>query len=132
VLSFKGKSLFASSGDSLVRISIEDVPVLRFDVELYGIPYDKSVGHEVTVNFITDINNDGVFFTDSSGLAMQERRLNYRPTWELNLTQNQNITANYYPIGSAMAIRDDTWQLTVMNNRAQGGSVIKNGRIELM
>jgi hypothetical protein len=25
---------------------------LRFDVELYGIPYDPLIGHEVTVNFL--------------------------------------------------------------------------------
>lgn len=63
---------------------------------------------------------------------MQKRVLNYRPTWDLELTANQNITANYYPVGSGIAIRDDDWQLTVMNTRAQGGSVINNGRIELM
>jgi len=57
-----------------VRISIEDLPVIRFDVELYGIPYNKEIGHEVTVNFLApEINNEGIFFTDSSGLAMQKR-----------------------------------------------------------
>lgn len=85
------------------------------------------------MNFLApEINNDGVFYTDSNGLAMQKRKLNYRPTWDLQLTANQNITANYYPINSAIAIIEDDWQLTVMNSRAQGGSVIKNGRIELM
>jgi hypothetical protein len=63
---------------------------------------------------------------------MQKRILNYRPTWDLELTAKQNITANYYPVNSAIAIRDDDWQMTVMNTRAQGGSVINPGRIELM
>lgn len=85
------------------------------------------------MNFLApEIYNDGVFYTDSNGLAMQKRKLNYRPTWDLQLTANQNITANYYPINNAIAIIEDDWQLTVMNSRAQGGSVIKNGRIELM
>lgn len=132
ILTFKGDSE-GTTGDALVRISIEDLPVLRFDVELYGIPYNKKIGHEVTVNFIApEINNKGIFYTDASGLAMQKRQLNFRPTWDLQLTQNQNITANYYPVQSAIAIVEDDWQLTVMNSRSQGGSVIVDGRIELM
>lgn len=124
MLNFKGNAE-GTTGDAVVRISIEDLPVLRFDVELYGIPYNKLIGHEVTVNFIApQIDNNGVFYTDSNGLAMQRRQLNFRPTWNLNLTANQNITANYYPINSAIAIVDEDWQLTVMNTRAQGGSVI--------
>ena len=63
---------------------------------------------------------------------MQKRVLNYRPTWDLELRANQNITANYYPVGSAIVIKDNYWQLSVMNSRAQGGSVINPGRIELM
>jgi hypothetical protein len=102
-------------------------------VLLFGIPQTQSFGHEVTVNFIApEIDNDSTFYTDSSGLAMQKRKLNYRPTWDLNLAAGQNNTANYYPVGSAIAIRDENWQLTVMNTRSQGGSVLKKGRIELM
>ena len=130
------KAFWKTQGDAVVRVSIEDdLPVLRFDVELYGIPYNKKVGHEVTVNFLApELDNKGVFYTDSNGLAMQKRILNYRPTWDLDLTANQNITANYYPVGSAIALVDleQDWQLTVMNSRSQGGSVINRGRIELM
>jgi lysosomal alpha-mannosidase len=98
VITFTGGA-DGDTGDTLVRISIEDLPVLRFDVELHGVPYDKKIGHEVTVNFITpEIDNQNVFYTDSNGLAMQRRQLNYRPTWDLELPTNQNITANYYPI----------------------------------
>ena len=44
------------------------------------------------------------------------------------------VSSNYYPIGSAIAFRDtrSTLQITVMNDRAQGGAVIENGAIELM
>lgn len=82
MLTFKGDSK-ATTGDAVVRIMIEDLPLLRFDVELYGIPYNRFIGHEVTVNFLTDINHADTFYTDSNGLAMQERILNYRPTWDL-------------------------------------------------
>ena len=41
------------------------------------------------------------------------------------------MSANYYPVTSAIAIRDDTLQFTVMNSRSQGGTVI-DSRVELM
>jgi len=47
---------------------------------------------------------------------------------------NLNSTANYYPVVSAIAIRDTEakTQMTIMNDRTQGGSSLKEGRIELM
>jgi hypothetical protein len=70
IVTFTGQNE-GDTGDTLVRISIEDLPVLRFDVELYGIPYNKDISHEVTVNFlIPEIDNQGLFYTDSNGLAM--------------------------------------------------------------
>ena len=93
------------------------------------------VGHEVTANFFAPtIKNDGVFYTDSNALEMQKRILNFRPTWNLTTVDNLNITANYYPVNSAIAIIDETtnMQMVVMNDRSQGGSVLVDGRIEIM
>ena len=63
---------------------------------------------------------------------MQERVLNYRPTWDL--VTDEYISANYYPINHAIAIKDtnQNLQMTVMNDRSQGGSVIDAGTVELM
>lgn len=69
---------------------------------------------------------------------MQKRVLNYRSTY--NITDkmykyaNENITANYYPINSAISIKDEKlgWHLTVSNDRSQGGSSLKTGQVELM
>ena len=63
---------------------------------------------------------------------MQKRILNYRPTW--NFTTNEPVSGNYYPINSAIAIVDTAkdLQLTVMNDRSQGGSSLNQGRVELM
>lgn len=46
-------------------------------------------------------------------------------------------SANYYPINSAIAVKNDVKesqlkQLTVMNDRAQGGSALQDGSVELM
>lgn len=83
---------------------------MKFDVLLYGLPNQAAVGHEVTVNFYApNIDNAGVFYTDSNGLEMQKRVLNYRPTWDLTITSGGlNVTANYYPVQTAIAIEDLT------------------------
>ena len=71
---------------------------------------------------------------------MQKRILNYRPTWDL-VNKNykdslENITANYFPVQSAISMRDEYTgkQFTVMNDRSQGGSAGLRGRrnIEIM
>lgn len=108
--------------------------ILDVQVKLFGLPNTPDLGHEVTVNFeAKDFDNQNVFWTDSNGMAMQKRVLNYRPTWHLKTIQNLNITANYYPIQSCISMRSaDGWQMNVMNSRSQGGSVLVPGRIELM
>ena len=44
------------------------------------------------------------FYTDSNGLEMQTRIQDERP--EFNLSTDQNISSNYYPVNSAIAMRD--------------------------
>jgi len=51
-----------------------------------------------------DINNDQTFYTDSNALEMQERILNFRPTWDFST--DEPVSGNYYPINSAIAILD--------------------------
>ena len=101
-----------------------------------GIPIEVNgaqTGMEVIVKWqLMDFSNAGTFYTDSNGLEMQKRVLNQRPDY--TLATNMTVSSNYYPINSAIAIRDPDSQLqmTVMNDRAQGGSVIEDGAIELM
>ena len=117
---------------SLRARALRKLAYTQWDVLLYGIPVLQD-GKEVVVCWYTpDIKHGTTFHTDSNGLEMQERKLNYRPTW--TLTTNEPISANYYPINTAISIFNDTnnLQMTVSNDRSQGGSVIEDGRIELM
>ena len=75
---------------------------------------------------------------------MQKRVKDERFSFTLDKSGNQNISWNYYPINSAIAMRNQPQnapngealnqiQVTVMNERSQGGSAtIRKGRIELM
>jgi len=71
---------------AIVYVSIlDDFNVLDIFVKLYGLPNDLEIGREVTVNFeAKDFDNQDEFWTDSNGLAMQKRILNYRPTWNIS------------------------------------------------
>jgi lysosomal alpha-mannosidase len=63
---------------------------------------------------------------------MQKRELNKRDEFDFEYTEGMNITSNFYPVDSAIYIRDDDMQLTVSNSHSQGGSAIQKGRIELV
>ena len=107
--------------------------VIEFEVKLHGIPISDKKGKEVVVNWeLLGFDNAAAFYTDSNGLEMQKRVLNERPDWTLVTDEKQS--SNYYPIQQAIAIRDanSTKQMTVMNDRSQGGSVLSSGSIELM
>lgn len=62
--------------------------------------------------------------------------LNYRPTWDFVNTNlkdsNENITANYFPVQSALSMIDNDLVFTVMNDRSQGASALSDGSIEFM
>jgi len=86
----------------------------------------------VVSRFTTDLQTNGLFYTDSNGRELLERKRNYRPTFELDLTERQS--GNYYPVTSRILIRDTTRQqeVAVLNDRSQGGSSLNDGQVELM
>ena len=53
-------------------VSIDpDLPVVKVDVDLYGLPNIMYGGHEVVMDFKVDnLNNNKTFYTDSNGLEM--------------------------------------------------------------
>ena len=112
--------------------------LIEFDVELNGVPIDLDhQGKDITVNWrmYDGFDANGTFWTDSNGLEMQERHLNQRG-WHYS-PNVQNVSANYYPIQSGIAIRDvsnkSIREVIVMNDRLQGGSAdLTKGTIELM
>jgi len=91
------------------------------------------LGKEITINFYSpEIATNQTFYTDSNGLEMQQRILNYRPTWEVNITEP--MAGNYFPVNSAIYIQDVNAgkRMTILNDRSQGGSGMRTGEIELM
>jgi len=95
------------------------------------IPVQDGVGKEIISLYCTDIANEGVFYTDSNGRQMMQRKRDLRPTYEIDPSL-EPTSQNYYPVNSQIFIEDDSDGLAVLVDRSQGGSSLQDGCVELM
>ncbi|XP_069023708.1 lysosomal alpha-mannosidase [Embiotoca jacksoni] len=107
-----------------------DSRALELEWTVGPLPIDDSLGKEVITRLDTSIQTSKMFYTDSNGREVLQRKKDFRPTWHLN--QSEPIAGNYFPINSRAFIRDDEDQLTVVTDRSQGGGSIRNGSLEIM
>ncbi|XP_030753916.1 lysosomal alpha-mannosidase-like [Sitophilus oryzae] len=105
---------------------------IEFDWVVGPLPTDGSKGVEVVTKYSTKLSTNSAFYTDSNGKEMLKRVRDYRPTWEVD--NSELASGNYYPIPSKIAIRDEEQgiEVAVLNDRAQGGTSLHNGEIEIM
>ncbi|KAJ6646687.1 Lysosomal alpha-mannosidase [Pseudolycoriella hygida] len=103
---------------------------VEFEWMVGPIPIDDDVGKEIVTRFTTDINNNGVFYTDSNGREMIRREINKRGTW--NLQVNEPISGNYYPINAKVILEEGFKRLAILTDRSQGGSSLIDGTVEIM
>nr|QHC34068.1 lysosomal alpha-mannosidase [Platynereis dumerilii] len=105
---------------------------VEFEWTVGPIPIADKIGKEIVSRFNSNLQNADLFYTDSNGREILERKNNYRPTWKL--VQTEMIAGNYFPVNSRIYIKDkalDT-QLTILTDRSQGGASPIHGSIELM
>ena len=124
---------------AIVNVMIdEELRSIKFDVDLDSLPVLEFDGYEVVAKWKVDnFDNNKTFYTDSNGLEMQKRVLNYRATWNFNdslAASNENITGNFYPVNSALTMMtvDNTRILSISNDRSQSASAIEAGEIQFM
>lgn len=105
---------------------------VEFDWLVGPIPLDEVSGKEVISRFTTTLKSESTFYTDSNGREMLKRVRNFRPTWKIDVTEP--VSSNYYPVTSKILIRDPNHDLevAVLTDRAQGGTSLKDGDVELM
>jgi len=123
---------FGDFASQVVRIYKGQTANVEVEWTVGPIPYKDNIGKEIISRFDSDLATEGLFYTDSNGREILERKRNFRPTWKLN--QTEKVAGNYYPVNSRIFIRDKSRnvQLTVLTDRSQGGSSIEDGSIELM
>jgi len=95
------------------------------------IPVEEGVGKEVVSRWRSDVKSGDVFWTDANGREMMERKLNYRPSWDLDV--KEPIAGNFYPITAAVALRDTAGsEMYVVTDRAQAAASLASGQMEFM
>ncbi|XP_046352340.2 lysosomal alpha-mannosidase-like [Haliotis rufescens] len=122
---------FSSWVTQVIRL-YDGAPYLEMEWTIGPIPDDDRQSKELISNFVTDLQTEGIVYTDSNGREMIQRRLDKRETW--NLTVTSPISGNYYPVTGRIALQDQGTkaQLTVLTDRCQGGASIKDGEMELL
>ncbi|XP_033225887.1 lysosomal alpha-mannosidase-like [Belonocnema kinseyi] len=96
------------------------------------IDINDGIGKEIITKYTTDFQSNGEFLTDSNGREMLQRKRNKRPTWKLDL--QEPVAGNYYPVTTKISLSDEERKLkmAILTDRAQGGSSLRDGEIELM
>lgn len=122
---------FSSYVSQVIRVDPSS-KFIDFDYIVGPINVDDKVGKEVIARFKSNLINHKTFFTDSYGRQNIKRIIDFRETW--NYTVNEPVSGNYYPVNSRIFIQDveSRMQMSVLTDRSQGGSSLKEGTIELM
>ncbi|KAJ9562484.1 hypothetical protein OSB04_007644 [Centaurea solstitialis] len=94
------------------------------------IPIDDGVGKEITTQITTAFKTNKTFYTDSNGRDFIKRVHDFRTDWDLQV--NEPVAGNYYPINLGAYVEDEKMELSVLVDRAVGGSSLVDGQIELM
>lgn len=95
--------------NQLIEFEVEEnsIQFSEQDTEKEGKDYPNGRGKDLTVNwkFYDGFDPKGKFWTDSNSLGMLERNLFKRDGYKLQ-GGHSNISANYYPVTSGIAMRD--------------------------
>ena len=126
-------------------------PILTQNNKTFILGVNSDIDNEITVKYNTSkgsyVNQtQAEFWTDSNGIQMMRRVVNYRHTY--NHTFNEKIANNFYPVTTAMSIRnrkdkyyfEDKYtslsrmdkMITVFSDRPQSGGALKKGEMMLM
>ncbi|KAM6583976.1 hypothetical protein CsatB_010978 [Cannabis sativa] len=103
---------------------------VEFEFAIGPIPINDGIGKEIVTKISSSLKSNKKFYTDSNGRDFIERIRDYRKDW--NLEVNQPVAGNYYPINLGIYTKDKSSELSLLVDRAVGGSSIVDGQLELM
>lgn len=117
---------------SLVVRILDSDKQIEFEWLAGPIPIYDQLGKEIVIRYSSNLGSAGTFYTDSNGREMLKRKRNFRPSWTLNL--KEPIAGNYYPVTAKISLedREKGMKLSVLNDRAQGGTSLTDGELEVM
>ncbi|RZC14230.1 lysosomal alpha-mannosidase-like, partial [Asbolus verrucosus] len=127
--------IYNSEVTQIIRVYKDnEAGYIEFDWLVGDLQTNYHEGKEVITRFIVpDFTNNGIFYTDSNGREQIKRTLNTRSDYKYD-PSDEPVSSNYYPVTSKIVIKDEEkdFEVAVLNDRAQGGSSLSDGVIELM
>lgn len=123
------RQVFSDWISQSVRLNTDEA-FIEVEYSVGPVPVSDGLGKEVVSRWATDIKSASVFYTDSNGREIQTRTRNSRPTWTLNVTDP--VSGNFYPVNSAIFIKDSGRQFSILTDRSQAGASLRDGMLELM
>mgnify|MGYP001095612931 CR=1 FL=1 len=106
------------------RISINDLDnFVKFDVSINDVPIELDrTGKDIVVDWflMDDFDTNNTFWVDSNGLEMVKKTLYQRKDY--NYSANGTVAGNYYPVTSAIAVRDHNTTTPKPKNASKGGN----------
>jgi hypothetical protein len=110
------------------RISINDIDnFVKFDVSINDVPIELDrTGKDIVVDWflMDDFDTNKTFWVDANGLEMVKKKLYSRKDY--NYTGNGTISGNYYPVTSAIAVRDHNSTQPAKKNASKNASSSSN------
>lgn len=90
-------------------------------------------GQEIISRFTSELKSDATFYVDANGRQTVKRVRDYRESFNYTDT-SEPIAHNYYPVNSHIYLKDAAkgTHLAILVDRAQGGSSLQDGQLELM
>jgi len=113
------RQVFADWMTQTIRL-YQGSPFIEVEYTVGPVPINDGMGKEVITRWSSTVKSNATFYTDANGRDRQKRIRNYRPSW--NLTVTDPVSGNYYPVNSAILVRDQSPngnQLTILTDRSQ-------------
>lgn len=126
-------------------------PIKSMNNKTFILGVDSDIDNEITVQYNTSNGSyknetQAEFWTDSNGVQMMRRVVNYKHNY--NHTFNEKVAINFYPVTTAMSIRSKISKfynenkyayltpmermLTIFSDRPQSGGALRKGEMMLM
>jgi hypothetical protein len=76
------------------------------------------------------VKSNSVWFTDANGMEYQQRKRQYRPSFQLPIG-SRLLPGNIYPITTGCYVQDQQWSMNIAVDRAQGAVSLADGQLDV-
>uniref|UniRef100_A0AC34Q8K1 Glycosyl hydrolase family 38 C-terminal domain-containing protein n=1 Tax=Panagrolaimus sp. JU765 TaxID=591449 RepID=A0AC34Q8K1_9BILA len=129
----EARQIFSQHVSQIIRL-IPKKKFIEFEWTIGPIPKTvkngRFYGQEIFTRYQTKIKTNGIFYTDSNGRQLLQRKRNFNIDY--NYQETDSIPSNMYPVNTVGILKDDDDSLAIMIDRSQSGGSIVDGTFDLL